>query len=70
MLMILAEGTVNMPALRMAANLVGRRIAPAVAHAEAEPPPVRAPASAPPVRTRRSPRRRPGMRRFRGRAVD
>ena len=32
-----------MPALRMAANLVGRRIAAAVAHVEAEPPPVRAP---------------------------
>src|SRR5204863_313888 len=51
MLMILAEADVNMPALRMAANLVGRRIGPAVAHLGAEPPPpVRAPAAAPPVR--------------------
>ena len=30
LLCILAEGAVNMPALRMAANLVGRRIGPAV----------------------------------------
>jgi predicted regulator of Ras-like GTPase activity (Roadblock/LC7/MglB family) len=69
MLMIMAEGEVNMPALRMAANLVGRRIAPAVAHAQAEPPPVRAPESAPRVRPR-SVEAPPGMRRFRGRAVD
>ncbi len=70
MLLILAEGEVNMPALRMAANLVGRRIAPAVALAEAEPPPARdAPASAPPVRTRHV-EAPPGMRRFRGRTVD
>jgi len=69
MLLILAEGDVNMPALRMAANLVGRRIAPAVALAEAEPPPARgAPASAPPVRSRPA-EAPPGMRRFRGRAV-
>jgi hypothetical protein len=73
MLMILAEGDVNMPALRMAANLVGRRIAPAVAHVEAEPPPVRAPepapTPAPPVRALHA-EAPPGMRRFRGRTVD
>jgi predicted regulator of Ras-like GTPase activity (Roadblock/LC7/MglB family) len=73
MLMILAESEVNMPALRMAANLVGRRIAPAVAHAQAEPPPVRTPeppaTAAPRVRPR-SVEAPPGMRRFRGRAVD
>ena len=68
LLLILAEGDVNMPALRMAANLVGRRIAPAVARAEAEPPPVRAPA--PPPRPTRAAEAPPGMRRFRGRAVE
>jgi predicted regulator of Ras-like GTPase activity (Roadblock/LC7/MglB family) len=31
MLCIVAEGVINMPALRMASNLVGRRIAPALA---------------------------------------
>ena len=72
LLCILAEGAVNMPALRMAANLVGRRIGPAVARLETEPPPetpshvqseptqpTRVPGAAP-----------PGMRRFRGRTVD
>ena len=69
MLFILGEGTVNMAALRMAANLVGRRIGDAVARLEAEPPPVRAPDAAPPPP---APRREapPGMRRFRGRALD
>ena len=71
MLMILAEGAVNMPALRMAANLVARRIGAAVAHVEAEPPPpVRAPAPPPPVRATRHAEAPPGMRRFRGRSVD
>jgi predicted regulator of Ras-like GTPase activity (Roadblock/LC7/MglB family) len=71
LLVVLIQGAVNMPALRMAANLVGRRIAPAVAQAESEPPPVDAPAeSAPPVRARRLAEAPPGMRRFRGRAVD
>jgi predicted regulator of Ras-like GTPase activity (Roadblock/LC7/MglB family) len=74
MLMILAEGDVNMPALRMAANLVGRRIAAAVAHVEAEPPPVRAPTPVPeaapaPPRPRYA-EAPPGMRRFRGKTVD
>ena len=69
MLLILAEGDINMPALRMAANLVGRRIAPAVALAEAEPPPAREPTPQPPVRARHV-EAPPGMRRFRGRTVD
>jgi predicted regulator of Ras-like GTPase activity (Roadblock/LC7/MglB family) len=69
MLCIVAEGGVNMPALRMAANLVGRRIVPALERAVLEPtlvteqqapaPAPRAPAQAP-----------PGMRRFRGRTVE
>ena len=73
MLMILTEADVNMPALRMAANLVGRRISAAVAHVESEPPAVRAPASVPaePARpSRRVAEAPPGMRRFRGRDVD
>jgi predicted regulator of Ras-like GTPase activity (Roadblock/LC7/MglB family) len=66
MLCIVAEGAVNMPALRMAANLVGRRIVPALERAALEPtipmqapPPERQPGLAP-----------PGMRRFRGRPVE
>jgi len=66
MLCIVAEGGVNMPALRMAANLVGRRIVPALERATQEPtpaipapPPERQPGLAP-----------PGMRRFRGRPVE
>jgi predicted regulator of Ras-like GTPase activity (Roadblock/LC7/MglB family) len=72
-LCIISAGEVNMPALRMAASLVGRRISPAldaVASAPMEafeptpapvapPPEVRAPALLP-----------PGMRRFRGRTVE
>jgi predicted regulator of Ras-like GTPase activity (Roadblock/LC7/MglB family) len=62
-LCIVAEGGVNMPALRMAANLVGRRIVPALERAAQEPAPpavaARPPALAP-----------PGMRRFRGHAVE
>ena len=78
MLCIVVAGEVNMPALRMAANLVGRRIAPAVARAEAELPPpafeappqrpaptaLAAPPSAPPSAAP------PPGRRFRGRTVD
>ena len=37
MLCIVADGVVNMAALRMAANLVGRRIAPALDQADADP---------------------------------
>ncbi|MDB4982302.1 MAG: hypothetical protein JWM82_3054 [Myxococcales bacterium] len=65
MLCIVAEGAVNMPALRMAANLVGRRIAPSLTAGTLAPiqpgvaPAARAPTLAP-----------PGMRRFRGRAVE
>ena len=71
LLCILAEGAVNMPSLRMAANLVGRRIGGAVAQLEAEPPPIRAqqPPAAPPP-PRRMAEAPPGMRRFRGRTVD
>jgi len=71
LLCILAEGAVNMPSLRMAANLVGRRIGGAVAQLEAEPPPVRShqPPAAPPP-PRRMAEAPPGMRRFRGRPVD
>ena len=70
-LVILTEAEVNMPALRMAANLVGRRIAAAVAHVEAEPPSVRAPAPVPakPARTVRRAEAPPVMRRFSGREV-
>jgi predicted regulator of Ras-like GTPase activity (Roadblock/LC7/MglB family) len=74
LLCILAEGAVNMPALRMAANLVGRRIGSAVARLEVEPPPeataqpqAPAPDPQPPRAAAVAP---PGMRRFRGRAVD
>jgi predicted regulator of Ras-like GTPase activity (Roadblock/LC7/MglB family) len=75
MLCILAEGGINMPALRMAANLVGRRIAADVARGESEAPPVRVPASAQSPETSRTrrptqPLAPPGMRRFRGRALE
>ena len=78
MLCIVVAGEVNMPALRMAANLVGRRIAPAVARAEAElpppafeAPPQRPALAAPPIAASPSPAPNavPG-RRFRGRTVD
>lgn len=42
-LCIVVAGEVNMPALRMAANLVSRRIAPTVAKAQTELPPVNEP---------------------------
>jgi len=75
LLCILADGTVNMPALRVAANLVGRRIGRAVARLEKEPPPEatttpppqRAPATEPRPHAAAAP---PGMRRFRGHTVD
>jgi predicted regulator of Ras-like GTPase activity (Roadblock/LC7/MglB family) len=71
LLLILVEGAVNMPALRMAANLVARRIGPAVAQAETAPPLVPSPVeSAPPVRARHLAEAPPGMRRFRGRSLD
>jgi predicted regulator of Ras-like GTPase activity (Roadblock/LC7/MglB family) len=67
MLCIVTEGAVNMPALRMAANLVSRRIGPALEHAATLPPapPVTAAPERPPPRPMP-----PGMRRFRGRPVD
>ena len=75
MLCILAEGGINMPALRMAANLVGRRIAADVARGESEPPAMRMPVPAQLPETHRTrrptqPLAPPGMRRFRGRAVE
>ena len=71
LLCILAEGAVNMPSLRMAANLVGRRIGGAVAQLEAEPPPIRTPPPPPaPPPSRRMTEAPPGMRRFRGRTLD
>jgi predicted regulator of Ras-like GTPase activity (Roadblock/LC7/MglB family) len=68
MLCIVAEGGVNMPALRMAANLVGRRIVPALERAALEPAPLVAPA---PAAAPRPPALAPpGMRRFRGHTVE
>jgi predicted regulator of Ras-like GTPase activity (Roadblock/LC7/MglB family) len=68
MLCIVSEGAVNMPALRMAANLVSRRIGPALENVgalPADPPPE--PAAAPRPVPKQMP---PGMRRFRGRPVE
>jgi predicted regulator of Ras-like GTPase activity (Roadblock/LC7/MglB family) len=66
-LCIVADGPVNMPALRMAANLVSRRIGPALEQAAAlPPPPAVSTAPAPPQAPKQMP---PGMRRFRGRPV-
>jgi predicted regulator of Ras-like GTPase activity (Roadblock/LC7/MglB family) len=80
LLCIVVAGPVNMPALRMAANLVGRRIAISVARAQAELPAVPSPpAAAAPVADAAPPPRPtasagsqsyPGMRRFRGRSVE
>jgi predicted regulator of Ras-like GTPase activity (Roadblock/LC7/MglB family) len=74
MLCIVAEGEVNMPALRMAANLVGRRISPVLAGGglaplAAEPAPVAAEV-APGVERRGTGGLPPGGRRFRGRPVE
>lgn len=66
LLCIVVSGPVNMPALRMAANLVGRRISPAVERAQLELPSEVAPPPAAPPRSGGI----PGMRRFRGRAVE
>jgi predicted regulator of Ras-like GTPase activity (Roadblock/LC7/MglB family) len=84
MLCILADQIVNMAALRMAANLVARRIAPELQRMEALPShaatvhdtPVAPLASEPPapaeprVPTRVLPVMAPGTRRFRGRQVE
>jgi predicted regulator of Ras-like GTPase activity (Roadblock/LC7/MglB family) len=72
-LCILSEGVVNMPALRMASNLVGRRVASALESLAALPltvpfvPEVPAPAPSPPRSATLAP---PGMRRFRGRSLE
>jgi hypothetical protein len=75
MLCIVMSGPVNMSALRMAANLVARRIGSAVARAQAEMPPSDPPESKPTTRLPQAeaPARQaapPGMRRFRSRAVE
>jgi predicted regulator of Ras-like GTPase activity (Roadblock/LC7/MglB family) len=83
MLCIVVAGEVNMPALRMAANLVARRIAAAVARAqtelpapapeEARPRSVSAGVPATPVAAGAAPVAAPAAapaRRFRGRTVD
>jgi predicted regulator of Ras-like GTPase activity (Roadblock/LC7/MglB family) len=76
MLCIMSDGPVNMPALRMAANLVARRIALAVARVQAELPPpgndVPAAVGAPIDHAAQRPRMLapPGMRRFRGQTVE
>lgn len=73
-LCIISTGGVNMPALRMAASLVGRRIAPMLDQvaddpALAEPASTAAPTepTPPAARPLLAP---PGMRRFRGRSVE
>jgi hypothetical protein len=75
MLCIISDGVVNMPALRMAANLVGRRISPALQSAGQAPPAAAAPAAesrpTPPAGVGLPPGFAPaGMRRFRGRPVE
>jgi predicted regulator of Ras-like GTPase activity (Roadblock/LC7/MglB family) len=78
LLCIVVAGPVNMPALRMAANLVARRIGPAVARVRNDiPPPSEKPPlnEAPPVRATpaiplSATQGYPGMRRFRGRSVE
>ncbi len=76
-LCIISNGGVNMPALRMAASLVGRRIAPVLDQVADDPalarsvPAIEAPPAAPPPTEARPPALAPpGMRRFRGRAVE
>jgi predicted regulator of Ras-like GTPase activity (Roadblock/LC7/MglB family) len=73
-LCIISDGAVNMPALRMAASLVGRRISPALDTVAALPmlPPTAAPQppAKPPLEVRAPVLAPPGMRRFRGRAVE
>jgi predicted regulator of Ras-like GTPase activity (Roadblock/LC7/MglB family) len=71
MLCIVAERAVNMPAMRMAANLVGRRIAATLEKEDAAPlPPLPDEAPPPVAAPRPPPLAPPGMRRFRGRKVD
>jgi len=76
MLCIVVAGPVNMPALRMAASLVARRIASVVARAQSElpaaspeaAPPFEAPAQLAP-KSGKPALAPPGMRRFRGREL-
>ncbi len=73
-LCIISSGGVNMPALRMAASLVGRRIAPMLDQvaddpALAKPASTPAPSTEPAPPAARPPLAPPGMRRFRGRPV-
>ncbi len=76
-LCIISSGGVNMPALKMAANLVGRRIAPMLdqvaddpTFADTAPAPSATTAEAAPSTGARPPALAPpGMRRFRGRTV-
>jgi predicted regulator of Ras-like GTPase activity (Roadblock/LC7/MglB family) len=72
MLCIITDGVVNMAALRMAANLVARRVSPALQSASALPLAATAAAlKAPPAPARPAPGYAPpGMRRFRGRPVE
>ena len=74
-LCIISNGGVNMPALRMAASLVGRRIAPVLDQVADDPALARgarveAPPAAPPPTGRPPALAPPGMRRFRGRTVE
>jgi len=74
-LCIVADRAVNLPAMRMAANLVGRRIAAALdAEDAAPPPPLPLDESERPAAPRPTARAQavapPGMRRFRGRMVE
>ncbi len=71
-LCIISIGNVNMPALKMAANLVGRRISPVLDQVADDPALARAALAAeapPPAETRPPAFVPPGMRRFRGRTV-
>jgi predicted regulator of Ras-like GTPase activity (Roadblock/LC7/MglB family) len=75
-LCIVSNGGVNMPALKMAASLVGRRIAPVLDQVADDPAlaqatlAAEAPTVAPPPGGARPPAQAPpGMRRFRGRSV-
>jgi hypothetical protein len=80
LLCVVVSGRVNMPALRMAASLVCRRIATAVTQAQAAQLPAPAVESAPaseapaPIAAAPAPSARrvsfPGMRRFRDRSAD
>ena len=71
-LCIISDGSVNMPALRMAASLVGRRILTSLETVAASPQvPLVSDAAVPSAPVARTPTLAPpGMRRFRGRTVE